>query len=95
MIVTSTDQSAAFATAPSIALNNSAGTKLINDLALSTSYTHAAGNILNQSGGYGGGGANRSFSTDTVGIEIVNPAFVGGTQTTMIASIIIMGELFY
>ena len=95
MIVTSTDQSVAFTTAPSIALNNSAGAKLINDLTLSTSYIHAAGNILNQSGGYGGGGANRSFAADTVGVEIVNPALVGGTQTTMVASIIIMGELFY
>lgn len=95
MIVTSTDQSAAFTTAPSISLNNSAANKLINDLTLSTSYVHSNGNILNQSGGYGGGGAFRTFSSDTVGVEIVNPAFAGGTQTTMIASIIIMGELFY
>lgn len=94
MIMTSTDQSAAFTTAPSIALNNNAGNKLINDLTLSVSYVHAAGNILNQSGGYGGGGASRTFSTDTVNVEIVGPALVGGTQTTMVASIIIMGELF-
>jgi hypothetical protein len=94
MIVTSTDQSSAFSVAPSIGLTNSGSvSKMINDLTLSTGYVHAAGAILNQSGSYGGSGANRTFSTDTVGVEIVNPAFVNGIQTTLVASIIITGEL--
>jgi len=98
LIITSTDQSVAFTAGPSIALTNLAGgsnNKLINDVTLSTNYAYAAGNIVNQSGGYGGGGAKRTFSTDSIYVEIVTPDRSGGTVTTMIASIIVMGELFY
>jgi len=92
-IITSTDQSVAFTTAPSISITNGSGTKTGNDLTLSINYVNAVGNVINTSGSYGGGNAQRNVATDTVGVEIVTPGRAGGTQTSMLATIIITGEL--
>lgn len=98
LIITATDQSAAFTTGPSIALDNTTGgsqNKLINDLVLTNQYVYAVGNIINQSGGYGGGGAKRVASSDSIYATIVTPDRAGGTVTNMVASVIVIGELFY
>lgn len=95
VIITSTNQSVAFTTAPSYGITTSSGSaKCINDLTLSTTRVITAGDVFVSAGSYGSGSTGRVVSTDTVGFSVVTPAFAGGTQSTMVGTVIILGELY-
>jgi hypothetical protein len=94
VIITSTNQSVAFTTAPEFAVTNGSLQDTANDLALSTARVHAVGDVILLVNGYGSASASRKTATDTVGFSVVSPARVGGTQTVMLATVIILGELY-
>jgi hypothetical protein len=94
LIITSTDQSVAFTTAPEFEIQNGSGIKTCNVLALSATRAHAVGDVIMAGGSFGGGNTARKISTDTVNFTVVNPARVGGTQTVMLATLIVEGELY-
>jgi hypothetical protein len=95
-VVTNTDQSSAFAVAPSIAITNGSTNKLSNDLTFSSGLTapsYGIGNISSSGGSFGSGNTLRYTSTDTVGVSIVTPAYGGGTQTVFTGDVVIVGSL--
>ena len=94
VIITSTDQSVAFTTAPEFVVTNGSIQDTCNDLALSTARVHVVGDVILLVNGYGSASASRKTATDTVGFSVVSPARVGGTQTVMLATIIVEGELY-
>jgi hypothetical protein len=94
IIITSTDQSAAFSTAPRFGLTNGSIQDLSSDLTLSSTRVHAVGDVQLSAGSYGGGNTSRRIATDTVGFSVLNPARVGGTQTVMLATVFVTGELY-
>jgi hypothetical protein len=95
-VVTNTDQSSAFAVAPSISITNGSTNKLANDLTFSSGLTapsYGIGNISSSGGSFGSGNTLRHTSTDTVGVSIVTPAYGGGTQTVFTGDVVIVGSL--
>ena len=94
VIITSSDQSVAFTTAPEYSVTNGSLQDTCNDLVLSATRVHAAGDVILQSGGFGNGNTGRKTATDTVGFSVANPARAGGTQTVMLATVIVEGELY-
>jgi hypothetical protein len=94
VIITSTNQSVAFTTAPEFEVTNGSGIKLCNALALSATRVHAVGDVIMAGGSFGGGSTARKIATDTVDFTVVNPARAGGTQTIMLGSVFIQGELY-
>lgn len=92
-IITSTNQSVAFTTAPEFAVTNGSLQDTSNDLVFSSNRVHAVGDVLFQVGSYGTTSL-RKAATDTVGLSVTTPARAGGTQTAMLATFIILGELY-
>jgi hypothetical protein len=93
-IITSSDQSVAFTTAPEYSVTNGSLQDTANDLVLSTARVHAVGDVILLTGSYGAASAGRKTATDTVGFSVVNPARAGGTQTVLLATVIVEGELY-
>jgi hypothetical protein len=94
VIITSSDQSVAFTTAPEYSVTNGSLQDTTNDLVLSIARVHAVGDVILLAGNYGAASAGRKTATDTVGFSIVSPARVGGTQTVLLATVIVEGELY-
>ena len=92
-IITSTDQSVAFTTAPELAITNGSLQDTSNDLVFSSNRVHAVGDVIFQVGSFGTTSV-RKTATDTVGLSVTNPARAGGTQTVMLATVIVEGELY-
>ena len=93
-IITSTDQSVAFTTAPEFSVTNGSLQDTANDLAFSSTRVYAVGDVVLQVSSYGGASTARRIVTDTVGFSVANPARAGGTQTVMLATVIVEGELY-
>ena len=94
LVITSTDQSVAFTTAPEFVVTNGSLQDTCNDLVLSTSRVHAVGDVILSGGSFGAGTTGRKVATDTVGISITTPARAGGTQSVMVGTFFIEGELY-
>jgi hypothetical protein len=94
LIITSTDQSVAFTTAPEFVVTNGSLQETCNDLVLSTSRVHAVDDIILSGGSFGAGNTGRKTATDTVGISVTAPARAGGTQTIMLGTFFVEGELY-
>ena len=92
-IITSTDQSVAFTTAPELAVTNGSLQDTSNDLVFSSNRVHTVGDVIFQVGSFGTTSL-RKTATDTVGLSVTTPARVGGTQTILRATIIVEGELY-
>jgi len=101
VIITSSNQTSNFTTGPNIGITRNDGSKLFNDIVLSNSATYGAyivGDVASSAGNIGTSNAHRTYSTDTVGISIVTPAYSGGTFSgvpNLVATAIIIGELVY
>jgi hypothetical protein len=93
IVLTSTNQSVQFTTAPSFCVTNTATAKGLNDLALRNNGTLAAGDLFTSGGDFGSGNSRRVSIADTVGFQ-VTAALSGGTQSIMLATVIITGELY-
>jgi hypothetical protein len=93
-IITSTNQSVAFITPPEFSVTNGSLQDTANDLALSSTRVHAVGDVTLHVSSYGGASSTRKTATDTVGFSVVSPARAGGTQTVMLATVIVEGELY-
>jgi len=94
VIITNSNQSVGFSTAPEFEVQNGSGIKTCNVLALAVATRlFATGDVIMSGGSFGGGSTNRRISTDTVNFKVTTEA-VGGTQTTMLASVFVQGELY-
>lgn len=93
VIITNTNQSAQFTTAPTFSVTNSSLIRGLNDLALRNNGTLANGDLFTSGGDFGSGNARRVSITDTVGFQVTG-ASAGGTQPIMLATVIITGELY-
>lgn len=94
VIITSSNQSVGFSTAPEFEVQNGSGIKTCNVLALAVATRlFATGDVIMSGGSFGGGSTNRRISTDTVNFKVTTAA-AGGTQTTMLASVFVQGELY-
>ena len=94
LIITSSDQSVGFSTAPEFEIQNGSGIKTCNVLSFSVApRLFAVNDVIMSGGSFGGGSTSRKTSTDTVNFKVVTAA-AGGTQTTMLATLIVEGELY-
>lgn len=94
VIITSSNQSVGFSTAPEFEVQNGSGIKTCNVLALSVApRLFAVGDVVMAGGSFGGGNTSRRISTDTVNFKVVTAA-AGGTASTMLASVFVQGELY-
>lgn len=93
-IITNTNQSVAFTTAPTFGITNTGLVKVVNDLVLSNQRVIVNGDVFNSSGSFGSGSTQRVISTDTLGLSVVSPVLAGGTQSIMEATVFVFGELY-
>lgn len=94
LIITSTDQSVPFTTPPEFVVTNGSLLETCNDLALSSTRVHAVGDVILSGGSFGAGSTARKVATDTVGLSVTTPARAGGTQSVMLGTFFVEGELY-
>jgi len=94
VIITSSNQSVGFVTAPEFEVQNGSGVKTCNVLSLSVApRLFSFADVILSGGSFGGGSTSRRVSTDTVNFKVVTAA-AGGTGGTMLASVFVQGELY-
>jgi hypothetical protein len=94
VIITSSNQSVGFGTAPEFEIQNGSGIKTCNVLSLAIApRLFSAGDVILAGGSFGGGSTSRRISTDTVNFKVVTAAS-GGTGGTMLATVFVQGELY-
>jgi hypothetical protein len=92
IIITNTNQSVVFGTAPIFWVTNNAGVRCMNELALTTGRTIVNGDVFASAGSFGAA-TQRVLCTDTLSLR-VHTASSGGTQSSMLATVIVTGELY-
>ena len=94
VIITSSNYSVGFSTAPEFEIQNGSGIKTCNVLSLSiATRVFSTGDVILSGGSFGGGSTSRRTSTDTVNFKVVTAAS-GGTGSTMLATVFVQGELY-
>ena len=94
VIITSSNQSVGFGTAPEFEVQNGSGVKTCNVLSLAIApRLFSVGDVILAGGSFGGGSTSRRISTDTVNFKVVTAAS-GGTGGTMLATVFVQGELY-
>jgi hypothetical protein len=94
VIITSSNQSVGFGTAPEFEIQNGSGIKTCNVLSLAIApRLFSVGDVILAGGSFGGGSTSRRTSTDTVNFKVVTAAS-GGTGGTMLATVFVQGELY-